>query len=48
MYKETILIVGPDSSGKSSSLLDIADKHPDSKVFMIDLENKLGKLLDGL
>ena len=48
MYKETILIVGPDSSGKSSSLLDIADKHPDSKVYMIDLENKLGKLLDGL
>ena len=48
MYKETILIVGPDSSGKSSSLLDIADKHPDSKIFMIDLENKLGKLLDGL
>ncbi len=47
-YKETIAFVGPDDSGKTSSLFDYARAHPDDKFFMIDLENKADKIHDGL
>jgi len=47
-YKESILFVGGDSSGKSTSLLEVAQYHPESKVIIFDFENKLSKIKDGL
>ena len=47
-FKESVLYVGGDSSGKTSSLFEIAAAHPDVPCFLIDLENKSGKIHAGL
>jgi len=45
-YKETLCYVGGDSVGKTTALLEIAEYHPNSKVIMIDFENKWRKVRD--
>jgi hypothetical protein len=48
MYKESILLVGGDSTGKTSTLFEIARHHPEARIILLDLENKSSKIHDGL
>lgn len=45
-YKESLAFVGGDSSGKSTCLLELAHFHPESNVVLLDLDNKIEKLVD--
>ena len=46
-FKESIMIVGGDSVGKTAMLFDIAKAHPDAKIYIFDFENKTAKIHAG-
>ncbi len=44
VFKETILITGGDSVGKTAALLEIAREHEEKKCIFMDFENKVAKI----